>query len=73
MIGGGRTPHGQTSLGLDLMRRGRESAEDRKKRTSLSSSLPHVSAMELLSALGSTVLASTVGLLRESAEKLNGR
>ncbi|XP_044029946.1 SH3 domain-binding protein 2 isoform X2 [Siniperca chuatsi] len=51
------------------MRRSSESTEDRKTATSLSpvGCLFDISVMELLPALASTVLASTVSLLRESA------
>ncbi|XP_036973646.1 SH3 domain-binding protein 2 isoform X2 [Acanthopagrus latus] len=58
----------QIPLSLDLMRRNSEPTEDRKKRSpGPVGCLVAVSVMDLLPALGSTVLASTVSRLRESA------
>lgn len=58
----------QIPLSLDLMRRNSEPTEDRKKTSpGPVGCLVAVSVMDLLPALGSTVLASTVSRLRESA------
>lgn len=58
----------QIPLSLDLMRRNSEPTEDREKTSpGPVGCLFGVSVMDLLPALTSTVLASTVSRLRESA------